>query len=96
MKLKKAIKILENIKWKLYLNDQNDFELSLDLEEQDAIDTILEEIKNSINKNRIKEEINRLGFCIELQKTLNIEKNDDEDPEKYYFAKKILKELLEE
>ena len=50
--------------------------------------------KNYIHKDKIRGEIEKINLCIELQKIVNNGVNDN-NPEKYYFAKKILKEILE-
>ena len=54
--------------------------------------------KNYISKKEVADDIKGnieiMNLCIELQKMCNNGLNDN-NPEKYYFAKKILKEMLQ-
>lgn len=58
-------------------------------------DNLKNQLKNFIPKEKIKKEIEMIDLCIELQKVVNEGQNDN-NPEKYHFSKKILQELLEE
>ncbi len=59
-----------------------------------SIGIVLQALENSIPKEVIEKKINKLDLCIELQKIVNNGQNDN-NPEKYYFSKRILQELLE-
>jgi len=47
-----------------------------------------------IPKQEIKDKIEEMDSCIELQKIIKEEENND-NPKKYYFAREVLQELLE-
>ena len=87
------IKLLEELSFNL----RNGKLKIISLEETMANKVISREYveKNYIHKAVIKEEINKINLCIELQKIVNYGLNDN-NSEKYHFAKKILKEILEE